>query len=120
MAIPGNNSGEEVIKHFDARGVSSTAWITLLTCASDHIYTIKSIIITNTAGTDEKFTLVVTDDDSNTKLHYLFVTEPVATDKTFIWNDVFAISGTTKLLRCLSLDAANFDVWGTYIMQNWS
>ena len=83
--------------------------------------TIVSIIICENRGEDSTFDMYVDYDLGGTNC-YLIQGEPVASRKTFVWNDKFAITATDKL-HFLGLAAggdAGFDVWCTYIDQQFA
>ena len=118
MAIP-SGSGTEVAKVGQARAVTD-GWANLITGVANHIYIVKSVIITNTsAANDETIAMYTRDDTNDTNLHFLLNGHSLAAKETFVWNDVFFISGV-KLLSFIARNTADIDIWVSYIDQDWS
>ena len=105
MAIP-SGSGTEVAKVGQARAVTD-GWANLITGVANHIYIVKSVIIPNTSAAND------------TNLHFLLNGHSLAAKETFVWNDVFFISGV-KLLSFIAGNTADIDIWVSYIDQDWS
>ncbi len=120
MAIP-SGSGTEVLKraYIDAAGESEG---TILTGVANHIMTVISIIVCENANlTDSQFDMYVDYNLGGTDL-YLLRNQGVGSKGTFVWSDRFAITGTDKLhIEGSSVSGTSvFDVWCTYIDQDWS
>jgi len=117
MAIP-SASGTEVIKYNKLTALSSS-FVTGITGVTDHIYTILSIIWTETSEANaEELFMTMFDSDGTSNEHYLLVKAPLPIKGTFVWNDKFSFSGN-KTLRFKCQNTADVDVFITYIDQNW-
>ena len=107
-------AGTEVLRRGYIDGMTNSE-ATLLTGVANHIYTVLSIIWSNKNSSDEAIHLYVDPDLGGTDL-YLFHTQSVPGDATYIFNDKFVITETDKL-HSAATSAADFDVWITYIDQ---
>ena len=117
MAIP-SGSGTEVLKHISNRTLTNS-WTTILTGVTNHIYTILSVIATETGSNAELLNIGVADDGSNTNLHYITNMASIPANGTFVWNDKFVISGA-KYLRMALDSSGDVDIWVSYIDQDWT
>ena len=116
MAIP-SGSGTEVLKSAVFASVSTSA-VKILDGVANHIYTILSITVCETAGAAEAFNLrISTDGGSNA--FFILVSQPLGINKTFVFNDRLVISGTHELIMNTN-SSANLDVTIHYIDQDWS
>ena len=64
----------------------SNSEVKLIDGASGHTYVVLSISICETAGAAETFNLYVDDDDGGTD-HYIYHTQALGANETFIHND---------------------------------
>jgi hypothetical protein len=117
MAIP-SGAGTEVLKHTIVRALSNT-WTTLQEFSANHIYTIISIVCTNTTSAAEVLNMGFADDASNTNLGYLIVGQDIPGYGTFIWNDRVVISGAL-FLRAGTDSTADLDIHVSFIDQDWT
>ena len=116
MAIP-SGSGTEVLKVGHVAGVSNSESV-ILNGVANHIYSILSITICETAGAAETFDLYIDDDGGGTDYEILS-DQALGANETFIFNDKLVLSGTDHL--CIQLaSAGNVDVVISYIDQDWS
>ena len=116
MAIP-SGSGTEVLKVGHVAGVSNSERV-ILNGVANHIYSILSITICETAGAAETFDLYIDDDGGGTDYEILS-DQALGANETFIFNDKLVLSGTDHL--CIQLaSAGNVDVVISYIDQDWS
>ena len=116
MAIP-SGSGTEVLKVGHVAGVSNSESV-ILNGVANHIYSILSISICETAGAAETFDLYIDDDGGGTDYEILS-DQALGANETFIFNDKLVLSGTDHL--CIQLaSAGNVDVVISYIDQDWS
>ena len=116
MAIP-SGSGTEVLKVGHVAGVSNSESV-ILNGVANHIYSILSISICETAGAAETFDLYIDDDGGGTDYEILS-DQALGANETFIFNDKLVLSGTDHL--CIHLaSAGNVDVVISYIDQDWS
>jgi hypothetical protein len=115
MAIP-SGSGTEVLKRVfdDETGTGET---TLITGVANHIYTILSVIVCSRMTGSETFSLYIDYNAGGTDLYLLDVT-PITAKGTFVFSDKFILTGTDKL-HCTG-SATGYDVWCTYIDQDWT
>ena len=116
MAIP-SGSGTEVLKVNRYQAIQSETLI--FQGVADHIYTILSIIATNTDGSNSReFYLKLFDGTGTSNPHFITMAEPVPAGKTYVWNDKFVISGAYNMrLTSANGDA---DVMVSYIDQDWT
>ena len=123
MAIP-SGSGTEVLKSLNYVGVDNATWRDLLGSASGttalHIYTVLSIIITDQAGSGNKVARLRTiDADGSSNSTILFESISIPANGNFVFNDKFVVTGGTRLQMIGDTSGANFNVWCSYIDQNW-
>jgi len=116
MAIP-SGSGTEVLKVAHIAGVTNSENV-LINGVANHIYSILSISICETAGASETFDLYIDDDGGGTDYEILS-DQALGANETFIWNDRLVVSGTDHLCM-ITASSANIDVVITYIDQDWS
>ena len=117
MAIP-SGSGTEVLK----RGtftVTTTADTKILDGVANHIYTVLSIVITETAGNAEIFGLFLDPAAAGTDYEILSLATPLAADATFVFNDRLVLSGTDEL-NFKSAATCDIDIVISYIDQDWT
>ena len=117
MAIP-SGSGTEVLK----RGtftVTTTADTKILDGVANHIYTVLSIVITETAGAAEVFGLFLDPSAAGTDYEILSLATALAADTTFIFNDRLVLSGTDEL-NFKSAATCDIDIVTSYIDQDWT
>jgi len=114
-------SGKEVIRRSYFDGVGETEE-TILLGVANHIMTIISIIICDRSGqADNQFDLYVDFDAGGTDV-YLLKNQSIGANNTFVFTDRFALTATDKLhiVGVSSAGTAQYDVWCTYIDQDWS
>ena len=123
MAYP-SGSGSEILRRgaihaqaggnttaFTWDGTSPTMGTDTYTVPTNHIITVLTIVITDQTNTGKYFNLWAND--------ISFVKEQtVNADSTYVWNDRFVLHPADKLyIDCQT--SANFDVFYTYLDQNW-
>ena len=91
----------------------SNTEVKLIDGASVKTYTILSISICETAGNAETFHLYVDDNDGGTD-HYIYHTQALAANATFVHNDRIVIEGT-DMLGCITGSSADVDVVISYL-----
>ena len=114
-------SGKEVIRRSYIDGAAETE-ATILTGVANHILSIISIIICDRSNqNDATFSMYVDFDLGGTDV-YLLEDQSCGAKATFTWTDRFAITATDKLhiIGESSTGTAQYDVWCTYIDQDWS
>ena len=116
MAIP-SGSGTEVLKVAHIAGVTNSENV-LINGVANHIYTILSITVCETAGAPETFDLYIDDDCVGTDYEILS-DQTIGANETFVWNDKLVLSGTDHLCM-ITANSANIDVVISYIDQDWS
>ena len=117
MAIP-SGSGTEVLK----RGtftVTDTTDTKILDGVANHIYTVLSIIITETAGNAETFGLFLDPSAGGTDYEIVALATALSADKAFIWNDRIVLTGTDEL-NFKAGAACDIDIVISYIDQDWT
>ena len=87
----------------------------LIDGASGHTYTVLSISICETAGNAETFDLYVDDGDGGTD-HYIYKTQALGANETFIHNDKIIIEATDHLCAATA-SSANVDIVVSYLDQ---
>ena len=116
MAIP-SGSGTEVLKvsHFTA---TDTTEQKLIDGVANHIYTVLSISVCETAGAAETFSLFIADDGGSTD-YEIISDQALNANKTFIYNDRSVTSGTDELILAMG-GACDVDIVCSYIDQDWT
>ena len=116
MAIP-SGTGTEVL----TRGVfteTDTTEIKILDGVNLHIYTVLSIVITETVGAAEVFSIWLDANAAGTD-YELVSYQALAGNKTFIFNDRVVLMNTDELLF-KSFGTCNIDIVISYIDQDWT
>ena len=116
MAIP-TGSGSEVLKrgYYTVTGTTDTK---ILDGVADHIYTVFSISLTETAGNAETFGLFAFIGGSN---YEILSVQNVALDDnaTFVFNDKLVLVGTDELYFKAGA-SCDIDIYISYIDQDWT
>ena len=117
MAIP-SGSGSEVLKRgtFTVTGTTDTK---ILDGVADHIYTVLSIIITETAGNAETFGLFLDPSAGGTDYEIISLATALSPDSTFVFNDRLVLSGTDEL-NFKAGASCDIDIVISYIDQDWT
>ena len=93
----------------------STTETKLIDGASGKTYTVLSISICETAGAAETFNLYVMDDGGGTD-NYIYHTQALGANATFVHNDRIVLEGTDEL-GFITGGSANVDVTVSYLEQ---
>ena len=117
MAIP-SGSGTEVLKRGTFK-VTTTANTKILDGVANHIYTVLSIVITETAGAAEIFGIFLDPSAAGTNYEILSFATVLGADTTFIFNDRLVLSGTDEL-NFKSAATCDIDIVISYIDQDWT
>ena len=117
MAIP-SGSGTEVLKRLFYT-VTDTTDTKLIDGAANHIYSVLSIIITETAGAAETFGLFLDPSAGGTVYEIVSLANALGADETFIFNDRLVLSGTDEL-NFKAGGTCDIDIVITFIDQDWS
>ena len=107
-------AGTEVLRRGYYHAMSNTE-VTLLTGVANHIYTVLSVIFVEQAAASEAVHMYVDADLAGIDI-FLMSSQPLNSEQTFVWNDRFVLTETDKL-HSRTANAANVDVWITYIDQ---
>ena len=110
-----SGAGTEVLKRVWVESASNTT-TSLLTVATDHIYTILSLYFENGQAATKNFSMLVSGDGSGAV--YMIRNQPVAQNETFIVNDKFVLT-EGDILKITS-DSTDHDIWCSYIDQTFS
>ena len=94
---------------------SSNTEVKLIDGTSGHTYTVLSISICETAGAAETFNLYVMDDGGGTD-NYIYHTQALGANETFVHNDRIILEGTDEL-GFITGGSANVDVTVSYLDQ---
>ena len=120
MAIP-SGSGTEVLKRAFIAS-QGEAEGTLITGVANHIYTNISVMAMEKGGfSDSKFYMYIDANAAGTDV-YMLDSVAVPSQTLFVFNDKFVLTGTDKL-HCKGSSAgsaATYDVWCSYIDQDWT
>ena len=117
MALP-TGTGTEVL----SRGtftVTSTSDTKILDGVALHVYTVLSIVITETAGNAEAFGLFLDPSAGGTDYEIISLATALAADATFIFNDRIVLVGTDEL-NFKSAATCDIDIVISYIDQDWT
>ena len=115
MAIP-SGSGTEVVKTATIKN-SDSNWDTLINGVANHIYTILSITLCETAGTARTFKMRVYTSNGTGDDIYVIQDGSIPANGTFVFNDKFSFTGDAHLdIRAIGA----VDILVTYIDQDWS
>ena len=87
----------------------------LIDGTSGHTYTVLSISMCETAGNAETFHLYVDDNDGGTD-HYIYHTQALAANATFVHNDRIVLEAN-DMLGFITQSAADVDVVVSYLEQ---
>jgi hypothetical protein len=116
MAIP-SGSGTEVLKR-SIFTVTDTTDTKIIDGVANHIYTVLSISICETAGAAETFDIFL--DPSAGGTDYEILSDvALAASKTFMYNDRIVLSGTDEL-NFKAGGACDIDIVVSYIDQDWT
>ena len=117
MALP-TGTGTEVLSRgtFTVTGTSDTK---ILDGVALHVYTVLSIVITETAGAAEVFGLFLDPSAGGTDYEILSLATALAADSTFIFNDRLVLVGTDEL-NFKSAGSCDIDIVINYIDQDWT
>ena len=118
MAIP-SGSGTEVLKVALTAGVTNAESV-VLGGVANHIYTILSVTLCETAGAAETFDMYVDDNAGGTDYEILSE-NALGANETFVYNDRLVLSGTDALCVVTNgAGGADVDVVVSYIDQDWT
>ena len=117
MAIP-SGSGTEVLSRNRVTTTDSGAK-KLIDGVANHVYTVLSIVVCETAGAAETFNLYVKNVGGSSEDYELLSDQAIGANKTFIWNDRIVLSGLDELTLAVG-DTCDVDIYCTYIDQDWS
>jgi len=117
MAIP-SGSGSEVLKR-GTYTVTTTADTKILDGVANHIYTVVSILITETAGNDEIFGLFLDPSAGGTDYEIISLATNLPADTTYVFNDRLVLTGTDEL-NFKSAATCDIDIVISYIDQDWT
>ena len=112
-ALPASAAGTEILRRSHKSGLTNSI-IKIIDGSSNHMYTILSIIFTEMGGGEETITMYIDPEALGSDEVYLFHNQNLGPYETFVWNDKFMLWGTDELVIATG-NAANVDVWCTYI-----
>jgi hypothetical protein len=117
MAIP-SGSGTEVLKR-GTFAITNNSNTKILDGVADHIYTVLSIIITETAGNAETFGLFLDASAGGTNYEIISFATALPGDATFVFNDRLVLTGTDEL-NFKAGGSCAISVVISYIDQDWT
>ena len=117
MALP-TGTGTEVLSrgYFTVTDATDTK---ILDGTALHVYTVLSIVITETAGNAETFGLFVDPSAGGTDYEIISLATALAADSTFIFNDRIVLVGTDEL-NFKAGASCDIDIVISYIDQDWT
>ena len=117
MAIP-SGTGTEVLNRgtFNITDNSNTK---ILDGVANHIYTVLSIIITETAGNAETFGLFLDASAGGTNYEIISFANALPADSTFVFNEKLVLVGTDEL-NFKAGGTCDIDIVISYIEQDWT
>jgi hypothetical protein len=107
--------GTEVLKRVFLESASNTT-TSLLTVATDHVYTVLSLFFENGQTATKNFSMLISGDGSGAV--YVVKDQAVAQYGTFIFNDRFVLT-EGDILKVIS-DSTDHDIWCSYIDQTFA
>jgi hypothetical protein len=107
--------GTEVLKRVFLESASNVT-TSLLTVATDHVYTVLSLFFENGQTATVNFSMMISGDGSGGV--YVVKNQPVAQNGTFIFNDKFVLT-EGDILKTIS-DSTDHDIWCSYIDQTFA
>jgi len=116
MTIP-TGSGSETLKIAHIAGVTNSENV-LINGVANHIYSILTITICETAGAAETFDLYIDDDGGGTD-YYILKDFAIGSKETFIYDNRLVLSGTDHLCA-ITASSADLDITISYIDQDWT
>ena len=93
----------------------SNSEVKLIDGAAGHSYVVLSVSICETAGAAETFDLYVDDDDGGTD-HYIYKTQAIGANETFVHNDRIVLEAN-DMLGIITASSADLDVVVSYLDQ---
>ena len=131
MAYP-SGSGSEILRRgaihaqaggnttaFTWDGTSPTMGTDTYTVPTNHIITLLTIVVTDQTNTNKWFNLFAYTSSSGSGAEIFFLNnQNVTADSTYVWDERIVLHPTDKLYID-GQGSANFDVFYTYLDQNW-
>ena len=117
MPIPSGGGSEILNRKFYT--VTTTADTKILDVDADHIYTVLSIIITETAGNAETFGLFLDPSAGGTDYEIISFATALPADSTYVFNDKLVLVGTDEL-NFKAGGTCDIDIVISYIEQDWT
>ena len=117
MAIPAGGGSEILNRKFYT--VQTNADTKILDGVANHIYTVISIIITETAGNAETFGLFLDPSAGGTDYEIVSLATALPADSTYIFNDRLVLVGTDEL-NFKAGGTCDIDIVISYIEQDWT
>jgi hypothetical protein len=118
MTIP-FGTGSEVVKTFKWEELDNTPEVAIITGVADHIYTVISMIFTNSRAGSGNLHVKITD-SSAANPNFIVKNQAIPEDGTFIWSDKFSIVGADRLYCYMGSASDDVDVYVTYVDQDWT
>ena len=117
MAIP-SGSGSEVLKRA-CFAVTSNSNTKIIDGVANHIYTVLSVLITETSGNAETFGMFVDASAGGTNYEIVSLATNLSGDQTFVFNDRLVLTGTDELVFKAG-GTCTISVVVSYIDQDWT
>ena len=118
---PTSALGTEVLKRKYHTDLEDTESAFLIDGTAGYIYTVLSIIVSNSVSTPESFYILMFGDGTDDADHRmdLIPMQELASREVFVFNDRFTIAGTDEIKIYGNTAGCSFDTWITYIEQRW-
>ncbi len=117
MAIP-SGSGTEVLKNYVQAQLTNSA-VKIIDGEANHIYTVLSITVCETAGAAETFNLYMWDSGATNNIVEILSDQALGANETFVFNDRLVLSGTQELTFIMG-GTADVDLTVSYIDADWT
>jgi hypothetical protein len=117
MAIP-SGSGTEVAKRAFYNRTDANE-VTILTGVANHIYTVMSVTICETAGNDETIGMYLDPSAAGTDYEIISIGTALPATTTYIFNDRLILSGTDQL-HFKAGGTCDIDIVISYVDQDWT
>jgi len=118
MAIP-SGSGTEVLKRFGDEGINGNAAAAQLTVPTDHIFTVLTIHVSETANSSELLTLYMTNGSDSNSASRFVMNVALPGYGSYVHNDRLVMH-PADTLRVYTDNSSSLDVWISYIDQDWT
>ena len=114
MAIP-SGTGTEVLNRTHKRSLAASTYYTILTGATNHIYTILSLHCMEASGSAGTIRIHLRNGSASEDVP-LVEAQAIGGEETFVWNDKFVLRETDQIKIWCSTSTSHW--WVSYIDQD--